>query len=343
MLTHPQLIGYSQLTIERFTDYIIPDMQFIFNGLGSKIENVIEYAGRLCYRSTPSMGEAPDFIAVRLREGHADIIEHGWLSLRARTLDELALYRRNRYLVADRLNDGTYLVSGNFRAWRDTFHDDEVVMSEAALVAPQIFKPEAEGFYLFNAPAIAPRQVEITIKDKTYPSPAKVALLALHSPNVLYRNIMHHDILDDFPLDRRALHQSATFLIDGVSRTCTHQLVRSRLASISQESQRYVELEKGGWEAVIPPAIQDKDSTMDIIEEHWRRSEAAYAALRSEGIRKEDARFLLPNAASTRLVVTMPMNGWLHFLEQRDHKAAQWEIRAVAKTIKAMLIEAGLL
>jgi hypothetical protein len=108
-------------------------------------------------------------------------------------------------------------------------------------------------------------------------------------------------------------HGAATFFFEGISRTCTHQLVRHRLASFSQESQRYVDLSKGGWRAIVPPAVAEHPQAMAELDEFWQIAEEKYAALRKMGIRKEDARFLLPNAAETRIVATMNFAAWSHF------------------------------
>ncbi|RME81623.1 MAG: FAD-dependent thymidylate synthase [Caldilineae bacterium] len=125
-------------------------------------------------------------------------------------------------------------------------------------------------------------------------------------------------------------HCSATFLIEGISRTCSHQIVRHRLASFSQESQRYVSLEKGGWEAVVPPAVAANAEASRLMDQAWQDLQASYRSLRREGVRKEDARFLLPNAAETRLVMSMHYPALRHFFWLRLDKAAQWEIRQVA-------------
>ncbi len=132
-------------------------------------------------------------------------------------------------------------------------------------------------------------------------------------------------------------HNTATFLIEGVSRACTHQIVRHRLASISQESQRYVDLVKGGWGFVVPPEIAERPEAKAILDEAWASLTKAYGELRALGIRKEDARFLLPAAAETRLVISMNFRAWAHFCWLRCDKAAQWEIRAVAHEILCQL------
>ncbi len=125
-------------------------------------------------------------------------------------------------------------------------------------------------------------------------------------------------------------HGAATFLVEHISRTCSHQIVRHRLASFSQESQRYVDLQKGGWEPVIPPAIAANDEARAVLDDAWGDLQGAYRRLRGMGIRKEDARFLLPNAAETRLVMTLHYPGLRHFFWLRLDKAAQWEVQEVA-------------
>lgn len=137
--------------------------------------------------------------------------------------------------------------------------------------------------------------------------------------------------IDGLPEPER--HGAATFLIEGISRTCSHQIVRHRLASFSQESQRYVSLEKGGWQAVTPPALAANPEAQAVLDGAWTDLQIAYARLREMGIRKEDARFLLPNAAETRLVMTMDFAALRHFFWLRLDKAAQWEVRAAAEAM----------
>ena len=123
-------------------------------------------------------------------------------------------------------------------------------------------------------------------------------------------------------------HASITFEISGISRACTHQLVRHRIASYSQESQRYVEM--SAPELVVPPAISESPQAMEVWQEFMGQVAHAYSRLRELGVRKEDARFVLPNATATRIVVTMNLRSLRHFIEVRSDKAAQWEIRNVA-------------
>ena len=123
-------------------------------------------------------------------------------------------------------------------------------------------------------------------------------------------------------------HTSFTFAISDVSRSLTHQLVRHRIASYAQQSQRYVDFKKPNY--VIPPTIVKNkkmnkayNETMIII---WEQ----YNKLLEIGIPAEDSRFILPNAACTNIMVTMNARSLLNFFELRCCLHAQWEIRELA-------------
>jgi thymidylate synthase (FAD) len=123
-------------------------------------------------------------------------------------------------------------------------------------------------------------------------------------------------------------HASVTFEISGISRACSHQLVRHRLASYSQESQRYVDM--AAPEFVVPPSVAENPQAQVVWDEFMARVSDTYCQLRELGVRKEDARFVLPNATATRIIVTMNLRTLRHFISVRGDKAAQWEIRALA-------------
>lgn len=130
-------------------------------------------------------------------------------------------------------------------------------------------------------------------------------------------------------------HASATFLIEGISRACSHQLVRHRLASYSQESQRYVP--QGDEDAVMPPSVaQNRDARTEFSFAMTVMREA-YEKLLELGIPKEDARFILPNAMATRLVFTANFRELLHIFSLRITKEAQWEIRELCARMLAIL------
>jgi len=127
-------------------------------------------------------------------------------------------------------------------------------------------------------------------------------------------------------------HASFTFSIEGVSRAMTHQLVRHRIASYTQQSQRYVTydtLEK----YVTPPSIESNMEAKKIFDETLMRISETYHKLLKRGISKEDARFILPSAAKTNIIVTMNARELRHFFNLRCCARAQWEIREVATEI----------
>lgn len=124
-------------------------------------------------------------------------------------------------------------------------------------------------------------------------------------------------------------HASYTFAVDGVSRALTHQLVRHRIASFNQQSQRYVKF-ADGVPVVKPGTVTDNDEASRIFDETVDAIEAAYARLLELGVPAEDARYLLPNAAESKIVITMNVRELLHFFSLRCCNRAQWEIREMA-------------
>ena len=147
-------------------------------------------------------------------------------------------------------------------------------------------------------------------------------------------------------------HVSFTFGIEGISRACSHQLVRHRIASYSQQSQRYVNMED--FEYITPPSVVEAglvteynaiinriaDSygllqkalsdrlTKGFMEEGMEEKKARAKA---DKLANEDARFILPNACETKIVVTMNARSLFNFFKHRCCNRAQWEIRAVAE------------
>ena len=124
-------------------------------------------------------------------------------------------------------------------------------------------------------------------------------------------------------------HVSYTFAIDGVSRAMTHQLVRHRLASFNQQSQRYVKF-KDGLNTIKPASVAENEEASALFDEAVDAAVEAYQKLLDAGVPAEDARYLLPNAAETKIVVTMNVRELLHFFELRCCNRAQWEIRELA-------------
>jgi thymidylate synthase (FAD) len=124
-------------------------------------------------------------------------------------------------------------------------------------------------------------------------------------------------------------HASFTFGIDGISRVTSHQLVRHRIASFSQQSQRYVSHSER-FATVIPPTISGRPETLTRFEEQLTALHQIYADMVADGVPAEDARYILPNATETKIMVTMNARELLHFFALRCCERAQWEIRAMA-------------
>jgi len=130
----------------------------------------------------------------------------------------------------------------------------------------------------------------------------------------------HHSVIE---------HAVFTFSVEGVSRALTHQLVRHRIASFSQQSQRYVSLKEPTF--VTPNTIKSDSETLAIFEEMMDEIWNAYSDLVDKGIPPEDARYLLPNGCTTNITITMNARELLHFFSSRCCERAQWEIREMSE------------
>lgn len=131
-------------------------------------------------------------------------------------------------------------------------------------------------------------------------------------------------------------HVKFTFAVEGVSRALTHQLVRHRIASFSQQSQRYVKEKE--FDYIMPPAIEKNAQAKGEFESLMVKIQQSYTKLLellgqdkiTGEAANQDARFTLPQAAETKIVVTMNCRELLHFFEHRCCTRAQWEIRQLA-------------
>lgn len=133
-------------------------------------------------------------------------------------------------------------------------------------------------------------------------------------------------------------HSSATFEIDSISRVVTHELVRHRIGfAYSQRSQRYVDEANPSY--VIPEEIEANDTAKALFEDAMRYAWEKYKALQDLGFKNEMARYVLPNACCTKIVVTADFRAWRNFLKLRLSKRAQHEIRNLANVLLDKLIE----
>ncbi|RJP16140.1 MAG: FAD-dependent thymidylate synthase [Candidatus Abyssobacteria bacterium SURF_5] len=133
-------------------------------------------------------------------------------------------------------------------------------------------------------------------------------------------------------------HASFTFGIEGVSRATTHQLVRHRIASYSQQSQRYVKKKKQ-FDYITPPTIRKQPELRAKFERAMAGLQALYAEFLEKGTPAEDARYLLPNAAETKIIVSMNARELRLFFRQRCCTRAQWEIRHMAEEMLRLVQE----
>ncbi len=125
-------------------------------------------------------------------------------------------------------------------------------------------------------------------------------------------------------------HVQVSFAVSNVSRALTHQLVRHRHASFSQKSQRYVK-EKGQFDYIIPPTIERDPALKEKFTVFMEQIAAQYQEFIDAGIPAEDARFVLPNAAASSLVVSMNLRELIHIANLRLCTRAQYEIRLMTK------------
>ena len=132
-------------------------------------------------------------------------------------------------------------------------------------------------------------------------------------------------------------HASFTFLIKGISRSCSHQLIRHRIASYSQQSQGYV-IQSNNY--TIPPSIKKNSEAERIFKETISIIFDCYNKLLKR-VPVEDARFILPNAAKTNIMLTMNARSLQHFFNTRCCLSAQWEIRELAEKMKELVKEAA--
>ena len=136
----------------------------------------------------------------------------------------------------------------------------------------------------------------------------------------------HHSVFE---------HIYFTFKIEGISRACSHQLVRHRHCSFTQRSQRYCS--EDGFKVILPPSIE-KDYLSECDYEHIVRDiDEAYVELQNSGIPNEDARYILPNACETSLYLSCNLRELIHMSNERLCRRAQWEIRELVQQMVSLV------
>ncbi len=133
-------------------------------------------------------------------------------------------------------------------------------------------------------------------------------------------------------------HVVYMFEVEDCSRVTTHQLVRHRAVSYDQESQRFSAATREG--VVTPPSIQSNEAAYKAFDEALKTVYSSYEKMVAAGVPKEDARYILPSAIKTKLVMTLNARSLMHMVWQRTALQAQWEIRDLATALHALAKEA---
>jgi thymidylate synthase (FAD) len=126
-------------------------------------------------------------------------------------------------------------------------------------------------------------------------------------------------------------HVMYMFEIEDVSRVTTHQLVRHRMASYDQESQRFSAATREG--SVTPQSIQSNKAALEAYDQGLKSVYEAYEKMVAAGVPKEDARYVLPTAIKTKILMTLSAKALMHLVWQRTALQAQWEIRELANEL----------
>ncbi|MBI2628263.1 MAG: FAD-dependent thymidylate synthase [Candidatus Niyogibacteria bacterium] len=329
----------------------------LLDGQGEKIDflKIIELAGRTCYKSFDKItnDSAKQFVHKLLRVfKHESVIEHSWLTLNVRyihndikmILDILLL--NNLFKISKRENK-QWLISGNLRMFRDLFKKISKLNDNDDQKYPILIPLIREYPDFFS---------DLEINENFF---NKNQEIFNEAANII---VLNSDI--KYTLEEKLKHWWLAIRFKGGSRAFTHQLVRHRLCAISQESQRYCD-EAGFYNNeyyVIPDSLKELSNVklMDLIGDgnmennltlgewyksnmllidNWYRNLQNFLKLAKEkglikmGKVNEDARFLLPNAVCSEIVVSANLEEWRHIFKMRCDSHAQWEIRDFAMMV----------
>ena len=275
----------------------------------------IELCGRVCYKSESKItdGSAETFVQNLIRRGHESVLEHAQIiiqinDLDARKFNEIneTIYNRFGWVNMLRMTNqnGRYIISGNVRMWRDFMR---------RISAAVIFYPLA----LLHG----------VLFDDVNKSPSNITTTA--------------EIItaDQLQTDERDAHftQTVKFVVD---RGISHEIVRHRTASFSQESTRYCNYSGNGITFIKPPFFNDL--LMQLWENEMQNIENLYNLLISKGAKPQEARAVLPNSTKTELIMTANVECWKHFFELRTAASAHPQMKQIAEPLKAAFVERGI-
>ncbi len=312
---------------------IIEPSAKLVRGYEDKPEELIELCGRICYDSQDKIapGTAQKFCERLKRSGHTSVFEHANIVLKVSNSTSIAVERiANSYERATRLPaflrfdkiDGCrhkhHFVSGNVRAWNTVFDYtsklyDSIPMCviEALNAYPTLFdvepwKKQANTYKIYN------------VRDP-------------HGGKEYKANVIPPSQLPKWAYEQ---HTTATFLIT-CDRGISHELVRHRTASFSQQSTRYCKANKSGEIEIIKPS--DGSVSAESLLDTLGDVNEAYNDALEVGISPQTARCVLPTCLATRLYMTMTLERWRDFLKLRTSPAAHPDMRVIAEQIQRQL------
>lgn len=275
---------------------------------------LIEEAGRTCYKSEDQVGCATDqdcfiedgrnvcancpqhsstrFIRSLIKRGHTSVLEHGTISLRI--FPQFHRFIPDKYMVVDRFLDEIH-VTGNFRSWRNWLMEPTKCVGDEVL-----------------------RQSVLDVLMENY-GPAFIDIKWENTEEPLCRVDIIEPEYEPWPNEKRDRHtrMSIRFV---TNRGVSHELVRHRVGSFSQESTRYVKYD-GEMEFILPVWLEGSEDLTSGVGKLWvdsmANAEESYRFLLDQGWRPEQAREVLPNSLKTEIVVTMSLSEWRAFFDQR--------------------------
>lgn len=284
----------------------------------------IEYAGRICYKSQDKITDESyiKFVESIAKRGHLSVLEHESITIEIPYYfsNEISPFYEFGFFEVSRSDiKHNFYITGNIRAWKEFFN-------------------KCDFFHPFNCELYDTVGIEyeiiFPIRNEFRNVPDYI--------NIIDFNIMSRREIEEnyFSFEEAKKHLSMTFHIR-TDRATSHQIVRHRLSSFSQESQRYVNYSSDKFDNtikfILPVEAKELEDEMDGVEEIKRSflmSEKAYFSLIEKGVKPETARCVLPNATATEIVMTSNLKQWDRFINLRCDSHAQIDIRELANVIR---------
>jgi thymidylate synthase (FAD) len=276
----------------------------------------IEYAGRVCYRSENKINSDSykTFISNIIKSNHLSVLEHESVSIvidsYPKNYIHSILFENNKFLskffeVDEIFTDNIYvLITANLRTWYS------------------LFNSQFDYFHILS------RRVYKTLQKKYD---------FIFTNNIIADEYPNKELYIDTNIIKR--HTSETFEVQ-CSRSISHQFVRHRLHSFSQESQRYCNYSNDKFNKSINFIMPESNKDIELVYKYsFERAEDAYFYLIKNNIKPEQAREVLPNAVATKLIMTANISQWERFLQLRTDSHAQYEAQLLALEIQKQLKE----